>query len=83
MLLISHELRDITVSLGRQLLSKFGEMIDICNISVTQEIIWSLTRIGIKTLKLIWNESADTIKRSTLILLYDNATLYTKILKTL
>lgn len=83
MLLISHELRDITVSLGRQLLSKFGKMIDICNISVTQEIIWNPTRIGIKTLKLIWNESADTIKRSTLILLYDNATLYTKILKTL
>lgn len=60
-------------------------MIDICNIPVTQEInqICNLTRIGIKTLKLIWNESADTIKRSTLILLYDNATLFTKILKTL
>lgn len=81
LLLISHELRDTTVSLGRQLFSKFEEMIDICNIPVTQEInlIWNLTRIGIKTLKLIWNESADTIKRSTLILLYDNATLFTKI----
>lgn len=38
LLLISHELRDTTVSLGRQLLRKFEEMIDICNIPVTQEI---------------------------------------------
>lgn len=38
LLLISHELRDTTVSLGRQLFSKFEEMIDICNIPVTQEI---------------------------------------------
>lgn len=38
LLLISHELRDTTVSLERQLLRKFEEMIDICNIPVTQEI---------------------------------------------
>lgn len=38
LLLISHELRDTTVSLGRQLLRTFEEMIDICNIPVTQEI---------------------------------------------